>query len=413
MNQYQSWTINKCHYDCPGNECKAKNLTDFVDQIQDVGYKYQIPVNPSLPYEVDSYIPFIDYMKDSFINQRISRDNDDTVIYTGKSWSVDPELIDEEKDPYYGCNADPLEPDFKSKVAYLDLLGEKGQSDYAFLLQKFREMINYSGVINTFTEPTNLQSLPTYDKALCNEDLVGLPYIPRLFNGKLSANTICMDAKHNIKEPNYHYHSHNDMVIATSLVTYQALTEGSDERPFLMARSTATGSGIVNSHWAGEVNSTDWEQLRISIVNANDMSIFGVAHTGSSACGSIFNPKENPSTKELCSRWTQMSSYLPVSRNFDADLILDSNKIVTQYPASFDAEFQRNVKPSIMERYQLLPFWYDLFYKQISSGDSVLRPLFENYPEDIEAYGIDDQYREEDQIFCTCCKTCCFMVILP
>lgn len=49
-------------------------------------------------------------------------------------------------------------------------------------------------------------------------------------------------------------------------------------------------------------------------------------------------------------------------------------------------------KNALIIRYQILPYYYTLFYKSHTKGNTVIRPLFHEYPHDNKTYSIDKQF---------------------
>lgn len=91
-----------------------------------------------------------------------------------------------------------------------------------------------------------------------------------------------------------------------------------DQRPFLLSRSTFSGSGRYTSHWLGD-NWRKWEYMRYSIAGIMNMNMFGIPHAGADVCG-FFGKKDD----ELCARWTQLAAFYPFARNhYNRTFILD------------------------------------------------------------------------------------------
>ncbi|NWI21977.1 LYAG glucosidase, partial [Crypturellus soui] len=50
------------------------------------------------------------------------------------------------------------------------------------------------------------------------------------------------------------------------------------------------------------------------------------------------------------------------------------------------------MKDVLLTRYSLLPFLYTLFHRAHLQGDTVARPLFFEFPQDVATYGMDRQF---------------------
>jgi alpha-glucosidase len=72
----------------------------------------------------------------------------------------------------------------------------------------------------------------------------------------------------------------------------------SDDRPFILTRSTFAGSGKYTSHWLGD-NWREWRYMNYSIAGIMNMNMFGIPHSGADVCG-FFGEKRDD---EMCARW--------------------------------------------------------------------------------------------------------------
>jgi len=102
---------------------------------------------------------------------------------------------------------------------------------------------------------------------------------------------------------------------------------------------------------------------------------------GADICG--FNGN---TTVELCSRWQELGAFYPFSRNHNSDDDMD------QDPASLGPVVIAAAKNSLEKRYALLPYLYTLFFKAHIYGDTVVRPLFFEFPNDAISYEIETQF---------------------
>jgi alpha-glucosidase (family GH31 glycosyl hydrolase) len=122
--------------------------------------------------------------------------------------------------------------------------------------------------------------------------------------------TIDVNLKHycetcnNLKHKEVHaYFGH-----LTTVPTYEFL-KSKNGRPFIISRSNSVGTGVYAGHWTGD-NVATWDFLRLSISGNFLFQIFGIQMVGADICGFHLNTNE-----ELCSRWMQVGSFYPFSRN--------------------------------------------------------------------------------------------------
>ncbi len=123
-----------------------------------------------------------------------------------------------------------------------------------------------------------------------------------------------------------------------------------------------------------------WDDLKSSIVSIMDFNLFGVPMIGADICG--FN---GDTTEELCARWIEVGAFYPFSR--------DHNTIgaVPQELYRWNSVSEAGKKALTM-RYQMLPYLYTLFYQAHSTGSTVVRALWANFPSDTTAASIDRQF---------------------
>ena len=83
-----------------------------------------------------------------------------------------------------------------------------------------------------------------------------------------------------------------------TFLTTNATYNHTDNRPFILTRSTFAGSGRFASHWLGD-NKREWSYMNYSIAGIMNMNMFGIPHTGADVCG-FFGEHID---QEMCARW--------------------------------------------------------------------------------------------------------------
>jgi alpha-glucosidase (family GH31 glycosyl hydrolase) len=116
-----------------------------------------------------------------------------------------------------------------------------------------------------------------------NASTYNLPFVPGKNN--LDFKTISLNATNNAGNQTQ-YNAHSLYGHMQGMATKQGLTETSDNLPFILSRSTFSGSGQHVATWLGETNRT-WEDLRHSISGIMNMNMFGLPMVGADTCGSI------------------------------------------------------------------------------------------------------------------------------
>ncbi|KAL1839514.1 hypothetical protein VTJ49DRAFT_1452 [Mycothermus thermophilus] len=144
---------------------------------------------------------------------------------------------------------------------------------------------------------------------LPNRDLLNPPY--RISNrlGDLSAWTLATNLTNADGTTQYDTHNlYGSMMVTATRNALLARRPGI--RPFVLTRSTFSGTGRVAAHWSGDNNSTSSHYL-LSITHALSFSaLHATPMVGSDVCG--FNSATTP---RLCACWTAMAAFHPFMRN--------------------------------------------------------------------------------------------------
>uniref|UniRef100_A0A914Q7A3 P-type domain-containing protein n=1 Tax=Panagrolaimus davidi TaxID=227884 RepID=A0A914Q7A3_9BILA len=197
-------------------------------------------------------------------------------------------------------------------------------------------------------------------------------------DGHLEGKTLCMIGKWG-RNKYYLYDSKSLYGWAESFATHKAIRNATGKRGISISRSTFPSSGKYAGHWLGD-NTARWEDLRSSVIGAQEFNIFGIPYVGSDICGFGQN-----TTEELCLRWQQMGAFHSFSRNHN-----DKN-MAPQDPTRWTTVAAAAKKANLF-RYRHLPYLYSLHFKASLFGGTVVRPLFFEFPADDFVHQISYQF---------------------
>lgn len=179
------------------------------------------------------------------------------------------------------------------------------------------------------------------------------------------------------------------------MATYGGLIKRSEGRlrPFILTRSFFVGSQrygkpfiafeylifqgvflILAAVWTGD-NTAEWGQLKISFAMCLSLSVAGIPLIGADVGGFFKNPDE-----ELLLRWYQAGAFYPF---FRAHAHLDTRR---REPWLYSDETKSLIREAVRRRYQMLPYWYTVFYEHSISGMPVMRPLWLEFPDDEQTF---------------------------
>lgn len=152
-------------------------------------------------------------------------------------------------------------------------------------------------------------------------------------------------------------------------------------RPFVLSRAFFAGSQKFGAVWTGD-NGADWEYLKVSV----SMCV-GIAGCGISLCGADVGGFYGETSEELMRRWYQIGAFLPFFRGHA------HKNTKKREPWMYNEETTEVIRFAIWKRYELLPYWYTLFYQYHCEGTPVIRSMFLQYPDEESLRGLDWQFQ--------------------
>ncbi|KAI1307605.1 Lysosomal alpha-glucosidase [Halotydeus destructor] len=248
-------------------------------------------------------------------------------------------------------------------------------------LKKYFDRVPIDGAWTDMNEPANAYD-GEYEPA--SGKVIGCgtgkydnpPYTPGAPE-PINTKTVCMSAQQHLGR---HYDLHNMYGIYESKATKEALVAITGKRQFIISRSSATGQGVYGMHWTGDVWSK-WDALAWSIPAIMEFNMVGMPMVGADICG--FNGN---TTVPLCARWSALGAFYPFSRNHNTLGAPD------QDPAAMGGVVLQAAKYALGLRYSVIPYLYTLFWRATTDGQTVMRPLFFEFPADNETYPIESQF---------------------
>ena len=193
---------------------------------------------------------------------------------------------------------------------------------------------------------------------------------------KTATRTMPLDVQHRIDEPGFaprtasHAEIHNLFGMQNARATYDGLlVRRPNKRPFVMSRASFAGGQRTSVTWTGD-NSATWNHLRQSTPMLLSLGLSGFAFAGCDLGGFAGSP-----SAELLTRWLQLGTFNPISRNH-------SDKGTRAQEPWVDGEPHTTLRRRAIEaRYRLLPYIYTLAEASARTGLPMMRPLFMEFPE--------------------------------
>lgn len=198
---------------------------------------------------------------------------------------------------------------------------------------------------------------------------------PASFNGPLPSKVEFFDGN----RIHYHDEVHNIYGHYMAKATYEGMKKHNNERPFVITRACYAGTQKYSTVWTGD-NHSIWSHLQMAIPQICNLGLSGFAFAGCDVGGF-----SSDATKELLIRWAELGAITPLFRNHSA---MGTKR---QEPWEFDDETISIYRKAVKLRYELIPYYYDLFFEAANTGIPAFRAVVLEYPEDSNTYEINDE----------------------
>ena len=158
------------------------------------------------------------------------------------------------------------------------------------------------------------------------------------------------------------------------------------KRHFILSRSGFAGIQRYAGIWTGD-NLSQFGYLASSIAQIVSLGLCGVSFSGADIGGFALN-----CSPELFARWIELGAFYPFCRNHTAI------KTRAQEPYQFGEEVLNIARKYLKLRYRFMPTLYSLFWLAYQTGLPIWRPLFLEFPFDVQAKKIKDQLLTGDSL---------------
>jgi alpha-glucosidase len=200
---------------------------------------------------------------------------------------------------------------------------------------------------------------------------------PSVFN---ETGTMPLDVVHRIDSDDFapreatHAEIHNVYGMENSRATHDAAKSlRPNEREFVMTRATYAGGQRYAVTWTGDDSST-WDHLRLSVHQLINLGLSGFAYAGADVGGFTGGP-----SPDLMTRWFEIGAFTPIFRDH-------SEKGSPRAEPWLDGPAHLAIRRRFVEeRYRLMPYFYALADENSRTGDPLMRPVFYDYPDALDA----------------------------
>jgi alpha-glucosidase len=192
--------------------------------------------------------------------------------------------------------------------------------------------------------------------------------------------TMPLETQHRIAEPGFaprtatHAEIHNVYGMLNSRATFEGQRQlAPAERAFVMTRASYAGGQRYATTWTGD-NSSTWNHLKLSISMLLNLGMSGFAYSGADVGGFIGAP-----SPELMTKWIEIAAFTPIFR-------AHSEKGTPRKELWVDGPQHLDIRRQFIEqRYRLMPYLYALADENARTGAPLMRPLFYDYPDALDA----------------------------
>ncbi|NXJ02986.1 LYAG glucosidase, partial [Psophia crepitans] len=266
-------------------------------------------------------------------------------------------------------------------TAFPDFTNPETHEWWHDMVKDFHDQVPFDGMWIDMNEPSNF--VEGSQDGCPNNSLEQPLYVPGVFGGRLQAGTICASSQQYLSS---HYNLHSLYGLTEAIASHDSTTPcqvaylrgAGPHLPRLPPCAPPAAGGFSLGSVPLAPRSPD--ALCAPSTEVLLFNLFGVPLVGADICGFMGDTSE-----ELCVRWTQLGAFYPFMRNHN------DHGARPQEPYAFSPAAQAAMRNALRLRYSLLPFLYTLFHRAHSTGETVARPLFLEFPADPNTWAVDRQ----------------------
>lgn len=155
-----------------------------------------------------------------------------------------------------------------------------------------------------------------------------------------------------------------------------------NKRPMAFSRYAGPGSHRYPVGFSGDTITT-WESLDFQPYFTTSATNIGYGWWSHDIGGHMLGYKDD----EMTARWTQYGIYSPIMR-----LHSSCSEFNGKEPWRFKKETEVVMEEALRERHRMIPYLYTMNHRSYKEGLPIVEPIYYEYPENIEAYEMKNQY---------------------
>jgi len=190
------------------------------------------------------------------------------------------------------------------------------------------------------------------------------------------------------------YEVYNAYPLMHSSAIFQGQRATSDQKRVVILTRSAYAGQQRNSAitWSGDITGS-WQVFKNQIPAGLNFSMSGIPYWNTDT-GGFFGSRDsgngranNPVYQDIFSRWFQFSAFCPMFRVHGSYGTAPGKEIYR-----FEENTQNIMRTYLNLRYRLMPYTYSVAWDVTANGNTFMRPLVWDFPNDPQAINVGGQY---------------------